>query len=915
MRLFVALLLASLIVFALAKKAPSKSPSKASSAAKSTSSTASTSTTAVHTSSSSLRSKKGNSDNDDKNLEEAILNRVLSPNSFTCDELQNVDEEGDERAEVYITKAKLKALGLKDGDVVTLRGKKRRESVAIVRVTAPVTATAAPSSSSSSKSKKSPDTVMFTTRRVRSNLRIRTDDVLSINKAPSSSLGKSVLLHPFTEDIEGMSLDADQIKDTYLKPFFARGSVPLHKGDTFIAKALSTKSSTPHSIEFRVEEVEVREGEGEGVKDNKTESSNSADDAEFCVVDAETTIDCEIDVDVSRLLDPRLNELGYDDIGGCRKQLAAIRELVELPLRHPEVFSSVGIPPPRGVLLHGPSGTGKTSLARAVAAETGAFFYVLNGPEIMSKQSGESESNLRKAFEEAEKNSPAIIFIDEIDSIAPKRDKAGGEVERRIVSQLLTLFDGIKRSANVVVIAATNRPNVIDPALRRFGRFDRELLIAQPSDEGRLEILKIKTRDMKISKDVDLKRVAMDTHGYVGADLSAVVMEAAFSAIREIVPHIDLDADHIDPQLLNSVEIKAKHFEHAVSITNPSSLRESIVEIPDTTWEDIGGLEEVKRELQEMVKLPLEFASLYTKFGTGSSKGVLMYGPPGCGKTLLAKAIANECGANFISIKGPELLDAHIGESEANIRALFDKARAAAPCILFFDEMDSIAKARGGKGGGGSGIGDNVINTILTEIDGVEESKKVFVIGATNRPDILDPSIMRPGHLDQLVYIPLPDLASRIAIFKANLRKCPVSSDVDVMKLAQNTEGFSGADITEICQRAAKNAIRQDIAVDIDNARNELAGSKTMPLESVQCISKQHFEEAMSRARRSVSEAQIEQYKQFIQKQKADASQAVGFKFGEKQGQGDGSVDGEENGEGSEAEIANGKEKDESLYG
>jgi len=577
-------------------------------------------------------------------LEEAILNRVLSPNSFTCEELQNADEEGDERAEVYITKAKLKALGLKDGDVVTLRGKKRRESVAIVRLTA----AAAPTSSS--KNKKSPDTVMYTTRRVRSNLRIRADDVLSIKKAPSSSLGKSVLLHPFTEDIEGMSLDADQIKETYLKPFFARGSIPLHKGDTFIAKALSAKSTTPHSIEFRVEEVEVREGEGEVEgeskgNDNKTESLDSADGAEFCVVDAETIIDCEIDVDVSRLLDPRLNELGYDDIGGCRKQLAAIRELVELPLRHPEVFSSVGIPPPRGVLLHGPSGTGKTSLARAVAAETGAFFYVLNGPEIMSKQSGESESNLRKAFEEAEKNSPAIIFIDEIDSIAPKRDKAGGEVERRIVSQLLTLFDGIKRSANVVVIAATNRPNVIDPALRRFGRFDRELLIAQPSDEGRLEILKIKTRDMKISKDVDLKRVAMDTHGYVGADLSAVVMEAAFSAIREIVPHIDLDADHIDPQLLNSVEIKAKHFEHAVSITNPSSLRESIVEIPDTTWADIGGLEEVKRELQEMVKLPLEFASLYTKFGTGSSKGVLMYGPPGCGKTLLAKAIANECGS------------------------------------------------------------------------------------------------------------------------------------------------------------------------------------------------------------------------------------------------------------------------------
>lgn len=827
----------------------------------------------VHISSSSLRSKKKDGDIME-NLEEAILNRVLSPNSFVCEEIPNnaVSDDVNERAEVFLTKTKLKELGLKDGDVMLVRGKKRRESIAVVRLS-----TFAPSKSPT------PNTIIFTTKRIRSNLRVRADDVLSISKVAKHPRGKSILLSPYTEDIEGLSVSVDDIRERYLLPFFAKGSVPLYKGDTFIAKDALSKDAIPHSIEFKVEDLEIRYEKVQDAVKNEDDSTSSDEESkkqlDYCVVDKETSIDCEIDTDNSRFLDPRLNELGYDDIGGCRKQLAAIRELVELPLRHPEVFSSVGIPPPRGVLLHGLSGTGKTSLARAVAAETGAYFYVLNGPEIMSKQSGESESNLRKAFEEAEKNSPAIIFIDEIDSIAPKRDKAGGEVERRIVSQLLTLFDGIKRSANVVVIAATNRPNIIDPALRRFGRFDRELLISQPSDEGRLEILRILTRDMKISNTVDLKRVAMDTHGCVGADLSAVVMEAAFAAIREIVPHIDLDADNIDPQLLNSVEIKAKHFEHAVSITNPSSLRENLVEIPDTTWADIGGLEDVKRELQEMVKLPLEFASLYTKFGTGSSKGVLMYGPPGCGKTLLAKAIANECGANFISIKGPELLDAHIGESEANIRALFDKARAAAPCILFFDEMDSIAKARGGKSGGGSGIGDNVINTILTEIDAVEESKKVFVIGATNRPDILDPSIMRPGHLDQLVYIPLPDFASRVAIFKANLRKCPVSPDVDINKLAQSTEGFSGADITEICQRAAKNAIRQDIAVDIDNANNILAGNKHLQRQSVQYISKHHFEEAMSRARRSVSETQIEQYKQFIQKQKADASSAVGFKF------------------------------------
>jgi transitional endoplasmic reticulum ATPase len=346
----------------------------------------------------------------------------------------------------------------------------------------------------------------------------------------------------------------------------------------------------------------------------------------------------------------------------------------------------------------------------------------------MSKGGGESEKNLRLAFEEAEKNAPAIIFIDEMDCIAPKRDKAGGEVEKRVTSQLMTLMDGIKPTSRVVVIAATNRPNTIEPALRRFGRFDKEIYIGQPDDEGRHEILEIKCRDMKIARDVDLLSVARDTHGYVGADLAQVIMEAAFQAIREILPYVDVDAETVDPELLRRVEIKAEHFAHAVKITNPSSLRENVVEVPDTTWEDIGGLADVKRELQELVKLPIQFADLYAKFGTGSSKGVLMYGPPGCGKTLLAKAIANECGANFISIKGPELLDAHIGESEANIRALFAKARAAAPCILFFDEMDSIAKARG-SGQGGSGIGDNVINSILTEIDAIESSKSVFIIG------------------------------------------------------------------------------------------------------------------------------------------------------------------------------------------
>lgn len=556
--------------------------------------------------------------------------------------------------------------------------------------------------------------------------------------------------------------------------------------------------------------------------------------------------------------------------------------------------------------MYGPPGSGKTMIAKAVAAETGAFFFLLNGPEVMSKLAGESESNLRKAFEEAEKNSPSIIFIDEIDSIAPKRDKAGGEMERRIVSQLLTLMDGIKPSSNVVVIAATNRPNVIDPALRRFGRFDRELDIGVPDDDGRQEILQIKTRNMKLAKDIDLEQVGRDTHGYVGADISQLCMEAAFQAIREKMHLIDVDAEKIDAEVLDQLEITNDHFRHALGTTNPSALRENVVEVPNTSWKDIGGLEDVKKELYETVQYPVEHADKFEKFGMQPSKGVLFYGPPGCGKTLLAKAIANECGANFISIKGPELLTMWFGESEANVRDLFDKARAAAPCILFFDEMDSIAKQRGGQGGGSSEAGDRVINQILTEIDGVGARKSVFVIGATNRPDILDNAVTRPGRLDQLIYIPLPDYESRLSIFKANLRKSPVSPDVDMALMAKATEGFSGADITEICQRSAKNAIRESVAAGVERARAIAAGEASSDddyEDPVPYIRRDHFEEAMSRARRSVSDKDIRQYESFMAQMKSDAAAA---------GAGGFSFDNPEGGGGDTAEVAGVQEED--LY-
>merc|ERR1712032_921398 len=451
---------------------------------------------------------------------------------------------------------------------------------------------------------------------------------------------------------------------------------------------------------------------------------------------------------------------------------------VELPLRHPGLFKTLGVKPPRGVLLHGPPGTGKTLIARAVANETGAFLLPINGPEIMSKMAGESESNLRKAFEEAEKNAPAIIFIDEIDSIAPKRDKTNGEVERRIVSQMLTLMDGLKQRASVVVIGATNRPNAIDPALRRFGRFDREIDIGVPDENGRLEVFRIHTRNMKLDDDVDPESIAKETHGFVGADIAALCTEAAMQCIREKMDLIDIEDDSIDAEVLNAMAVTNDNFTTALGISNPSALRETVVEVPNVSWEDIGGLEQVKRELQETVQYPVEHPEKFEKFGMSPSKGVLFYGPPGCGKTLMAKAVASECQANFISVKGPELLTMWFGESEANVREVFDKARQSAPCVLFFDELDSIANQRGSSSGDAGGAADRVLNQMLTEMDGMNAKKTVFIIGATNRPDIIDGALLRPGRLDQLIYIPLPDEASRRQIFKANLRNSPIAPDV-----------------------------------------------------------------------------------------------------------------------------------------
>ncbi|KAL6193789.1 hypothetical protein ACLB2K_034873 [Fragaria x ananassa] len=606
-------------------------------------------------------------------------------------------------------------------------------------------------------------------------------------------------------------------------------------------------------------------------KGTKREFSNVQDseDGEETLVNAMKRIKLSSDNGDSsqepKIMETKKKDVVYEDVGGMRIQMTQIRELVELPLKQPKLFKTIGVKPSKGILLYGPPGSGKTLIARAIASETGALFLCVNGPEIMSKMAGESESNLRTVFEEAEKNAPSIVFIDEIDSIAPKREKTNGEVERRIVSQLLTLMDGMKSKGRVVVIGATNRPNSIDPALRRGGRFDREIDIGVPDEAGRLEVLRIHTKNMKLGEDVELEKIAKETHGYVGADLAALCTEAALQCIRENMDEIDWeDEETLDAEMLGSMKVGNEHFRIALRASSPSALRETAVEVPNVTWDAIGGLENVKRELQETVQYPVEHPEKFEIYGMSPSKGVLFYGPPGCGKTLLAKAVANECQANFISIKG-ELLTSGFGESEANVKEIFDKARGSAPCVLFFDELDSIATQRSSNAVGGGGAADRVLNQLLTEMDGLSAKKTVFVIAATNRPDIIDPALLRPGRLDQLIYIPLPDEESRYEIFKACLRKSPVSEDVNIRALAKGTRGFSGADITEICQRACKYAIRENIENDIKREMGRSKSCEYMQEDEMAEIRAAHFVESMKYARRSVSDSDIRKYKAYAQ--------------------------------------------------
>jgi transitional endoplasmic reticulum ATPase len=615
---------------------------------------------------------------------------------------------------------------------------------------------------------------------IRNNAGVSLGDKVTIRKA-NPKPARKIVIAPATK--QKVSISAEYIAMMAKRGLLRR---PVVKGDTIIIPGVAIfGNATPFIV-------------------LKTEPSGTVQIFE----------DTDIEAKDEAVHSESATKISYEDIGGLKEEIRTVREIIELPMKHPELFGRLGIEPPKGVLLHGPPGTGKTLIAKAVANESGANFFSIQGPEIMNKFYGESEARLREKFEEAERSAPAIICIDEIDSIAPKRGEVQGEVERRVVAQLLSLMDGLKERGRVVVIGATNRPDDIDPALRRPGRFDREIAIGAPDREGRLEIVQIHTRGMPLAEDVNLEELAAITHGFVGADLAALAREAAMKCLRRYLPSLDLD-NPIPEEALNSMEVTMNDFMEALKVVEPSALREVYVEIPTVKWSDIGGLDDVKQELIESIEWPIKRKADLAKIGIEPPRGILLFGPSGAGKTLLAKAVANECGLNFISIKGPEIMSKWVGESEKAVREIFKKARQAAPCIVFLDELDSIASTRSLDSD--SGVSKRIVDQLLTSIDGLEENIGVFILGATNRPDLLDRSLLRPGRFDKLILILPPSRNERTEIFRIYLRSMPLAGDVDVERLAERTEGYTGADIKSLCREAGYNALRAGVeAVSAD---------------------------------------------------------------------------------------------------
>jgi transitional endoplasmic reticulum ATPase len=663
------------------------------------------------------------------------------------------------RGIAHIDPLVIQRLNLKTGDVLEISGNKRKTHVLLW------------SGQQSDTGRK----VIRIDGYTRNNLGVGIDDNVTVRKINASKI-EQIVLSP-TEDLNVVGLEE------YL-PDLLEGRV-VSKGDTIPINMMG------HKIGFVV--TTIIPPSGAGIITNGTEFAIGS-----------------VPKSGTKAM-PRVN---YEDIGGLRHEIQKVREMIELPMRHPEIFDRIGIEAPRGVLLFGPPGTGKTLLAKAVANETNANFYSIGGPEIMSKFYGESEERLRETFKQAEDNAPSVIFIDEIDSIAPKREEVSGDVEKRVVSQLLTIMDGLESRGKVVVIGATNRPDALDPALRRPGRFDREIEIGIPDEKGRHEILEIHTRGMPLTDDVNLTSIARVTHGFVGADLEAVCREAAMKSLRNILSEINLEESKIPVETLNKIKIRPQDFETALKEVQPSALREVYVQSPNVKWTDIGGLDSVKEELKEAIEWPLKHADLFIEADIIPPKGLLLYGPPGTGKTMIAKAVATNSEANFISIKGPELLSKWVGESEKGIREVFRKARQASPCVIFFDELDSVASTRSSTGAGDSHVGDRMVSQLLTEMDGLQDLRGVVVIGATNRPDIIDEALLRPGRFDRILKIPLPDNDSIKEILRIHIARKPIDKTIDLDKLGALANGMSGADIAALVNAAALSAIKEHISIN-----------------------------------------------------------------------------------------------------
>ena len=662
-------------------------------------------------------------------------------------------------------------LGLSIGDIIEIHGRRREPTVAIVW---------------RARTEDEGKGVVRIDGLIRNNAKVNLGDKVEVRKAQVRPAQK-VSLAPLLEQQSGRVQFGPGIDEIILRGLNRR---PLTKGDAVIVPGLTLMGGR---LVFAVTGVQPKG-----------------------IVQIQADTQVQVLEEPVKEEDLRATGIAYEDIGGLKEELRRVREMIELPLKHPELFEALGIDPPKGVLLYGPPGTGKTLLAKAVANESGAHFIGIQGPEIMNKYYGESEAHLRKKFEEAEENSPSIIFIDELDSIASKREETQGEVERRVVAQLLTLMDGLQARGQVIVIAATNRPDAIDPALRRPGRFDREIEIGIPDYDGRREILQVHTRGMPLERDEEngtwlkLDHFARITHGFVGADLAALAREAAMSALRRYLPEIDLD-EPLPPKLLQEMKVTNDDFKEALKDVEPSALREVMIEVPKVSWEEVGGLKDVKQQLKEAIEWPLTNSAGFERLGIRPPRGVLLYGPPGTGKTLLAKAIATESEANFIAIKGPEVMSKWVGESEKRLREVFRKAKQVAPCIVFLDELDSLAPPRGG--GGDSRVSDRLVDQLLTSMDGLENMEGVVVIGATNRPEIVDPALLRPGRFDRLLLVEAPDLAARQAILEIHTADMPLGK-VKLDYFAKETDGYTGADLDGLVREAGMLALREDPEAD-----------------------------------------------------------------------------------------------------